>query len=115
MHDSLYGVAESGRVVPVRFCSEALPSWPNALAAVCNPHGAAVATPVRAPGRHHRAPADPNRWGSAHSSTFNMVFCDGSVHTIPYTIDSAGPSRAKAGVHQWLGNRADGNAFQIDF
>jgi prepilin-type processing-associated H-X9-DG protein len=61
------------------------------------------------------APVDPNRWGSAHPSTFNMVFCDGSVHTIPYTIDSAGPSRAKAGIHQWLGNRADGNAFQIEF
>jgi prepilin-type N-terminal cleavage/methylation domain-containing protein/prepilin-type processing-associated H-X9-DG protein len=63
-----------------------------------------------------------NRWGSAHTSTFNMVFCDGSVHTIPYTIDSADPfpaprgtPRTRAGVHQWLGNRADGNPFQVDF
>jgi prepilin-type processing-associated H-X9-DG protein len=62
---------------------------------------------------------DTNRWGGAHPSTFNMVFCDGSVHSIPYTIDSADPNavpiRTKLGVHQWLANRADGVSFQIDF
>jgi prepilin-type N-terminal cleavage/methylation domain-containing protein len=39
-------------------------------------------------------------WGSAHPSTFNMVFCDGAVHAIPYTIDLT--------VHQQLANRNDG-------
>ena len=57
--------------------------------------------------------ADYNRWGGAHVSTFNMVFCDGSVHSISYTIDSAdpdGPSgRTTPGVHQYLANRHDGN------
>jgi prepilin-type processing-associated H-X9-DG protein len=41
-----------------------------------------------------------NRWGSAHNSTLNMVYCDGSVHQIPYTIDLV--------VHRRLHNRADG-------
>jgi prepilin-type N-terminal cleavage/methylation domain-containing protein len=39
-------------------------------------------------------------WGSAHASTFNMVFCDGAVHAIPYNIDLT--------VHQQLANRNDG-------
>jgi prepilin-type processing-associated H-X9-DG protein len=39
-------------------------------------------------------------WGSAHPSTFNMVFCDGAVHAIPYNIDLT--------VHQQLANRNDG-------
>jgi prepilin-type processing-associated H-X9-DG protein len=62
---------------------------------------------------------DANRWGGVHPSTFNMVFCDGSVHSIPYAIDSADPYavpiRTKLGIHQWLANRADGNSFQTDF
>ncbi len=39
-------------------------------------------------------------FGSAHAGGFNTVFCDGSVHTISYTIDSV--------VYSYLGNRKDG-------
>jgi prepilin-type processing-associated H-X9-DG protein len=46
-----------------------------------------------------------NPWhpfGSAHSSAFNMVFCDGSVHSIGYDIDLPTYGR--------LANRRDGEA-----
>ena len=43
---------------------------------------------------------EPRRFGSAHPSTFQMVFCDGSVHSIAYDIDSA--------THRALANRFDG-------
>ncbi|HTQ39759.1 MAG TPA: DUF1559 domain-containing protein [Pirellulales bacterium] len=68
---------------------------------------------------------DGNCWGGAHTQTFNMVYCDGSVHAVPYTIDSApglaDPSQAtnqpaeKKRVHQLLANRADGQAVEPDF
>jgi prepilin-type N-terminal cleavage/methylation domain-containing protein len=44
--------------------------------------------------------AEGNLWGSAHVAAFNMVFCDASVHTIPYSIDLL--------LHRRLHNRADG-------
>lgn len=41
-------------------------------------------------------------FGSAHSSGFNMAFCDGSVRSISYSIDGA--------IHSYLGKRNDGHA-----
>jgi prepilin-type N-terminal cleavage/methylation domain-containing protein/prepilin-type processing-associated H-X9-DG protein len=41
-----------------------------------------------------------NLWGAAHPAGFNMVFCDGSVHTIPFSLDLK--------THRQLGNRLDG-------
>jgi prepilin-type N-terminal cleavage/methylation domain-containing protein len=46
-----------------------------------------------------------NMWGSAHFTTFNMVFCDGSVHSIPYGIDLL--------IHRRLHNRASGQPIDL--
>jgi len=41
-----------------------------------------------------------DRFGSAHPSTWNVVFCDGSVHSMSYSIGLT--------IHGRLGNRKDG-------
>ncbi|HEX4414596.1 MAG TPA: DUF1559 domain-containing protein [Lacipirellulaceae bacterium] len=46
--------------------------------------------------------SDPRRFGSAHPTVFQMVFCDGSVHSITYDIDAA--------THRALAHRFDGEA-----
>jgi prepilin-type N-terminal cleavage/methylation domain-containing protein len=43
-----------------------------------------------------------NQFGSAHPSTWNMVFCDGSVHSMSYNISLA--------THQALASRASGDS-----
>jgi prepilin-type N-terminal cleavage/methylation domain-containing protein/prepilin-type processing-associated H-X9-DG protein len=43
-------------------------------------------------------------YGSAHAGAFNMAMCDGSVHGVPYEVDST--------VHGRLGNRHDGKVVQ---
>jgi prepilin-type processing-associated H-X9-DG protein len=53
------------------------------------------------PQRDRPGLADSYPFGSAHSSTANFVFCDGSVHNIAYTVDATTFSR--------LGNRKDRN------
>ncbi|MHC4177803.1 MAG: DUF1559 family PulG-like putative transporter [Planctomycetota bacterium] len=47
------------------------------------------------------------RFGSIHAQGFNSVFCDGSVHTISYSIDQQ--------VHRYLSNRKDGRSVSGKF
>jgi prepilin-type processing-associated H-X9-DG protein len=44
-------------------------------------------------------------FGGAHTHAFNMAFCDGSVHTISYTIEPF--------VHWALGGTNDGASVEL--
>jgi prepilin-type N-terminal cleavage/methylation domain-containing protein len=46
------------------------------------------------------------RFGSAHPATFQIVFCDGSVHSLGYDIDPA--------AHRALAHRFEGDVAQVD-
>ena len=57
------------------------------------------------PPDNDRPDASPRyAWGSAHPGIFQIAFADGSVHTIPITIDIT--------VHRRHGNRRDGSLAQ---
>jgi prepilin-type N-terminal cleavage/methylation domain-containing protein len=43
---------------------------------------------------------DSGQFGSAHTASFNVSFCDGSIHRIPFDVDPP--------IHQALANRKDG-------
>ena len=45
------------------------------------------------------------RFGSVHAGGFNVVLCEGSVHTMSYSIDMQ--------VHKRLANRKDGRPVQV--
>ncbi len=50
-----------------------------------------------------------NNWdvfGSAHPAVLNFVMCDGSVHSVPYTIDPQ--------IHSYLCCRNDAKVFSKD-
>lgn len=59
----------------------------------------------RAPMQDRRGVSEYLRFGSAHSSGFQMGLCDGSVRHIGYSIDTV--------VHRNLGNRSDGQVANI--
>jgi prepilin-type processing-associated H-X9-DG protein len=46
-------------------------------------------------------------FGSAHSTGFNISFCDGSVQFVPYTVNVT--------VFRYLGNRRDGMPIKPSF
>ncbi len=59
----------------------------------------------RAPMQDRRGVSEFQRFGSAHSSGFQVGLCDGSVRHISYSIDTV--------LHRNLGNRSDGQVANI--
>ncbi|MBN2023569.1 MAG: DUF1559 domain-containing protein [Pirellulales bacterium] len=57
-------------------------------------------TAYAAPKQDQPGVQDDRAFGSAHAGVFQMLFCDGSVHGMPFAIE--------ASVHSALANRADG-------
>ena len=55
------------------------------------------------PPKHDRVQEEVEigRWGSAHPSTWNVAFCDGSVHAAAFDVD--------LDTHRRLSSRRDGN------
>ncbi|MBX9677614.1 MAG: DUF1559 domain-containing protein [Gemmataceae bacterium] len=64
------------------------------------------------PRQDKRGVATPERFGSAHSNGMNAVFCDGSVRSIVYTIDSSNDP-ARLGVWQRVCIRNDGGTVEL--
>jgi prepilin-type processing-associated H-X9-DG protein len=58
-----------------------------------------VTTPPEAPQQDRRYLSLSHVWGSPHSSGFNVAMCDGSVHTVNFSINPT--------VHANLSNRQD--------
>jgi prepilin-type N-terminal cleavage/methylation domain-containing protein/prepilin-type processing-associated H-X9-DG protein len=52
------------------------------------------------PDKSDQGDFDDRKFGSAHSSGFNMAFCDASVRSVAFDVDS--------NIHRLRGNRADG-------
>ena len=71
-------------------------TWATAL----DPTGAGKQEQNTAPLQDTSGVVALDNFGSAHPAGCNMVFADGSVHTIAYDIDPE--------THQWFGNREDG-------
>jgi prepilin-type processing-associated H-X9-DG protein len=67
---------------------------------VFDPNNAAAAYKEAAPRQDTPGAHFSHIWGSAHAATFNMVYCDGSVHGLSYSIDGE--------THRRLGSRNDG-------
>ena len=59
-----------------------------------------LSSTIKAPAQDRAGRSHPWAFGSAHSGSFNMALCDGSVRTISYAIDP--------NVHRVLGDRDSG-------
>jgi hypothetical protein len=67
-----------------------------------NPHKSANAADLWPPLRDRPGVTNRASYGSAHPSTWQVVYCDGSVHSMPYDLDME--------IHWRLANMKDGEA-----